>query len=94
MQATIDKITLEHIPDGYGESEGMIGIRAKAEVSYSIGNGNRRLEWLTSGGLWGIDGDADNEEIEEVEQMQLDELKEHLEVFNIDTSNFESKIES
>jgi hypothetical protein len=52
--------------DGIAKLEsGMIeyyGVQAKAEVSYPCGNGSRRLEWLTSGGLWGISVDSSTDE--------------------------------
>ena len=69
----------------------MLGIRAIAKVSYSIGNGNRRLETLTSGGIWGVESDSDQDYFETLEQEELDNLKEHLETFGVDVSDFEEK---
>jgi len=66
-----------------------IGIIAEAVVSYPIGgNGDRRLETLSSGGLWGIESDA-GDYLEEVAGQELDNLKEHLNQFGIDTAGFE-----
>lgn len=67
-----------------------MGIVAEAEVVYDIGQGNRRIEHLSSGGLWGIESDSDNEYIEEVENGQLADLKDHLAVFGVDVSKFET----
>ena len=66
-----------------------MGIYVEAEVSYPIELGSRRLEWLKSGGLWGIESDSDESYIDEIDKEQLDDLKEHLEVFGVDVSNFE-----
>lgn len=66
-----------------------VGIRAKAEVSYSTGNGNRRIERFTSGGLWGIDSDSEETYFEEVKADELADLKNHLAQFNVDVSNFD-----
>ncbi len=67
-----------------------IGIQAEALVSYDEGQGNRRLEWFTSGGLWGIESDSGPEYLADVERQELADLKQHLEKFNIDTSNFDN----
>lgn len=66
-----------------------MGIYAKAEISYSIDGGSRRLECFESGGLWGIESDC-QECIEEVEIEQLDDLKKHLEQFNVNLSNYDT----
>lgn len=68
-----------------------IGIYAKAEVSYDIGQGSRRLETLQSGGLWGIANDS-GDHLKEVEQEELAALKEHLKAFGVNVKNFD-KIE-
>ncbi len=54
------------------------GCVAKAELSYPIGQGSRRIEWLTSGGLWGIESDSDKEYLRSVEDEQLADLASHL----------------
>jgi len=61
----------------------MQGCFAVAEVSYSIGQGSRRIEKFTSGALWGIESDCGDDYRKQVEQEQLDDLKEHLAQFNI-----------
>jgi hypothetical protein len=68
------------------------GVRAIVQVSYPINSkGDRRLETFTSGGLWGIDSDSGADYKRNEEIMQLRELKEHLEVFGVDTSDFWQK---
>ena len=77
--------------DSYNEDWVYIGIYAEAEVSYPINPmGHKRLEWLKSSGLWGIESNSDEEYLEDIEREQLDNLREHLEVFNIDVSNIDS----
>lgn len=66
-----------------------IGIRAEAVVSYDTGNGDRRIETLTSGGLWGIESDGSQDYIIAVVDEELAELKSHLEQFSIDTANWD-----
>lgn len=61
----------------------MSGCRAVAEVSYPIGNGSRRLERFTSGGLWGIESDSDAAHKAEIESEQIKELQAHLAQFNV-----------
>ena len=63
----------------------MRGVRAVAVVSYPIGNGSRRLETFTSGGLWGIESDCSGDYEKELASEQINELKNHLEQFNIPT---------
>ena len=74
------------------DSWSMLGITAKAEVSYDIGQGSRRIERFTSGGLWGIESDSDEKYLIEVENEQLENLKEHLRQFNVNVTDFESKV--
>lgn len=67
------------------------GVQAKAEVSYPCGNGSRRLEWLTSGGLWGIsvDGSTDKsrrdgrEYLSGVAEEETADLIDHLRRFGV-----------
>jgi len=67
-----------------------MGIIAKAMVSYPQATfpPSKRLEWLESGGLWGIASD-DEQTIKETEQEQLEDLKNHLRQFNVRLKNFE-----
>ena len=88
----IDRVKVVWEPDGYGDPR-MQRCHAFAEVSYPINSaGDRRLETLTSGGLSGITvlGPDDPYKIE-IETEQLDELRDHLEAFGIDTRSFASR---
>lgn len=65
--------------------------QAIAEVSYALDRlGNRRLEQLTSGGLYGIERPS-NEYRKHVEAEELDELREHLKAFNVDVTTFDDE---
>lgn len=66
-----------------------MGCYAEAEVSYPTGGGNRRLETLRSGGLWGIESDSDAKYAGEVEGQELADLKGHLSQFGIGWPEFE-----
>jgi len=70
----------------YGDRWEMLGCIAKAVVSYDIGQGSRRLETLTSGGLWGIESDSGKDYFSEVESEQLADLADHLRHFGINTT--------
>lgn len=59
------------------------GCVAKAVVSYSIGQGSRRLEFFSSGGLWGIESDSSPVYMAETAVDQIHDLKQHLAVFGI-----------
>lgn len=66
-----------------------VGIKAKAVVSWKVGtNGDRRLETLTSGGLWGIESDS-GEYLKEVAQEEVADLKSVLETFGVNLSSFD-----
>jgi hypothetical protein len=65
-----------------------LGVFAEAIVSYPDSPNCRRTERFTSSGLWGVESDS-GDYIAEVEKEQLAELKDHLAVFCVDTSNFE-----
>ena len=56
----------------------MLGIKATAETAIDIGQGCWKLDKITSGGLWGIESDAETIYHEEEEQNQLSELKDYL----------------
>jgi hypothetical protein len=56
-----------------------IGIRAIAKVGVSLDGGkNFKVDKITSGGLWGIESDAEDSDLKEIEQEQLSELKDLL----------------
>lgn len=67
-----------------------MGCVVEAEVSYPIGNGSRRTERFTSGGLWGIESDSDASYIESIELEQIKDLSEHLEQFGVEWPEFET----
>lgn len=71
----------------------MVGIWAEAQVSYPAnGNlGSRRLETLRSAGLWGIESDSKGASVAEVTREELADLRQHLETFGVDISDFEEK---
>ena len=72
-----------------------VGVRANADVSYAISNTDRRIETLTSGGVWGIESNSGKDYIEgEVGKDELNDLKTHLERFGVNTSNFDALIEN
>jgi hypothetical protein len=78
--------------ESFGTSWVELGITATAVVSYVEENVTppcKRLEWLKSGGIWGIESDSSEDYLLQEEQGQLKDLKAHLERFNVDTSNFE-----
>jgi len=88
----IDKIRIvkeiDEISTSYSKNEIEIVIRTEAEVSYSIGNENRRIEFFSSGGLWGIKLDSNDEYIQKIILEELNNLKSHLQRFEINVSNF------
>jgi hypothetical protein len=61
-------------------------------VSYSIGSGSRRLEKLSSSGLWGIESDSGEIYKLETELEQLDDLKNHVKIFGVSWTNREEAI--
>lgn len=70
-----------------------IGIQVEARVSYGVEpNGHRRLEWFTSSGLWGIESDSSTDYLIEVANDEVSNLREHLNAFNIDTSDFDELV--
>jgi hypothetical protein len=68
----------------------MLGIRAAAKVQCPDGSGSYRLEYFSSGGLWGIESDSDKDYIQEIKNEQLDDLYAHLEHFGVDLSNWDA----
>jgi hypothetical protein len=73
----------------FGDTWVTEGCQAVARVSYAESNGSRRLETLSSGGLWGIETDSDRDYLTSVENDELADLKAHLERFGVDVSNFD-----
>lgn len=72
------------------------GCSAVALVSYPCSlQGGRRLERLTSGGLWGIELESPDDSYgTEIENEELADLKQHLEMFGIDVSGFDAMADS
>lgn len=68
----------------------MMGCVAKAVVSVPWGK-YRRIQTFQSAGLWGIESDGDMHYHADVATEELSDLKEHLEQFGIDTSDFEER---
>jgi hypothetical protein len=68
------------------------GCHAVATTSTDAGNGDRRLEELQSGGLWGIENEAPSDHHREIEEQELADLRQHLESYNVDTSNFDELV--
>lgn len=69
-----------------------IGIQARAIVSYPTSQGSRRLETLTSSGVWGVESDATKHH-KEIAEGELAELKHHLEQFNVDTEDWDELVD-
>lgn len=92
-QIRIDDVRLVWSWDVDGDSEHLQHCEAVAEVSYPIDKaGNRRIEWLKSGGLGGIDIKGPNDPYQqEVELEQLTDLRDHLKTFGIETRDFASR---
>jgi len=69
-----------------------IGIYAEAEVSYAIDRpGHHRLEWLRSGGLWGIESDA-GDYLQEVARDELANLHKHLRAFGVSLAGWKDAV--
>lgn len=74
---------------------GYQGCVARAVVSYPVNSGNRRMEYLSSGGLFGIESDSSPLYRMEVEIEQIEDLKEHVQKFSIPWSDeWEAKLQS
>jgi hypothetical protein len=71
----------------YGQTWEMLGVRARARISYPWqDNLGVRLEYFTSGGLWGIESDMDDQTRQDYELEQLQDLVSHLSHFGIKTT--------
>lgn len=77
--------------ESYNNDWYMIGIIAKAEVSYCLNSvfKYKRIESFSSGGLWGIESDSGKDHLNEVKKEELEDLKDHLEHFGVDITNFD-----
>lgn len=62
----------------------LMGCYVEAVVSYPMDfEGNRRIDRLQSGGLWGIADDEGVDYLRSIEKEELADLFEHLDVFNV-----------
>ncbi len=86
----VDKITVRNVPDDGLEQHKTVYIFAQAQVSYSIGDNSRRLEFLNSAGLSGVI-EADTKNVAEIVGEQLDDLRNHLRMFGIVSTDLEWK---
>ena len=59
------------------------GCVARAVVSYQIEGGDRRIDYLSSGGFYGVDSDSAMGFLLDIEVSQLLDLKAHLTVFGV-----------
>lgn len=95
----IDRLVIVHAT----ENDETMGVYVEAEVSYEISlysrmnqnyGSTRRIEYLKSGGLWGIDVGMSFDNVVEIEKEQIEDLKTHLLIMGVDVSNiFDIKIE-
>ena len=83
----------------HGCSWWMTGCTAEACVSYPLQRwaqwttkNDRRLEWFSSGGVWGIESDSDPGYKLEVEAQELNDLRSHLSMFGVDVTNFDAVV--
>lgn len=67
----------------------MTGCQAKATVLVGEGNGFARIQEFTSGGIWGIESDSDDDFKREMEQEELSDLKSYLQIFGVDVTDFD-----
>ena len=72
--------------EAYNRQEwGMFGVKAVAEVALSFDGGKTwKLDYLTSGGLWGIESDSEASCFEEVKRDELANLTQILEAYGFD----------
>ena len=62
--------------DSYGNSWIMLGIRAKAEYLIPENNGQSAIiQYLQSGGLYGIESDSGEEYLQSIEKEEIESLK-------------------
>lgn len=81
----LDKLAIKWHDDERELNTRARGCIATAEVSYLpfSYSGDRRLEWLTSGGCWGIDADSQGDYLRRIEHDELHDLRDHLGHFGI-----------
>lgn len=69
---------------------GHIGIKAEATIWLDAGGDAKKMQIISSGGLWGIESDSEPSYFKEIEADQIEELRGYLEQLNVDMSNFDA----
>ena len=69
--------------DSYGVTWNHIGIKAVAEIHTSRDGRHYTINYIESGGLWGIESDSDEKYLKEIETEQIAELKDILDILGI-----------
>lgn len=86
-ETRVDRVRIKWAQDEVYGDEILECVQAIAEVSYPIScNGDRRVEWITSGGLYGIENAIAHRDRLQFEAEQLDDLASHLSHFGISCS--------
>lgn len=73
-----------------------VGITAVVTVSYPAGTRQcaiRRMEMMSSAGLWGIDSDSGDSYIQDVIKEELADICDHLRTFGVCLDNFDAMAE-
>jgi hypothetical protein len=87
---SVEEVKIKITPDESGDEPDLeypVGISAEATVSYPSGAGGKRLEWLASSGLLGVEGD-DPSMVKMYAEEEIDDLEEHLKAFGVDMTGF------
>ena len=61
----------------------MLGIKAEAEVFVPTGQNGFTIQVIRSGGLWGVESDAGESDLKEIEDEQIEDLKQQLKALGI-----------
>ena len=67
----------------------ILRVRAEAEIHIPQGEGTSLIQWIHSGGLYGIESDSENTYFQDTAKDELHELKDVLQRLNVDMSNFD-----
>lgn len=101
QQIKIKKIYDEHPDWSYLEQEGFedrlkefqndnlyfIGIRAETNLYIPKGNNTCQIMKINSGGLWSIEFDTPEEDLQDIIQHELSDILDTLSMFGINTNN-------
>lgn len=95
-KAILKKLTIEHVTDQFEYDR--MGVVAKAEINipFKVSGYNKdkakfeeqttyKIQTISSGGLWGVSVEEEQEYLEEIEQEQIYDLLDHLKVLNVAT---------